>query len=91
MAKVKGTTHKTPTAPPLPAAAKWIWRSFVDLSAARQSAFSLQPISYSEIVAYQTVTGIRLVGWEVALIRELDSRFLAAVAKDQQNGPQNGR
>lgn len=43
------------------------------------------------MVAYQTLTGIRLMGWEIALVRELDSRFLAEMAKDHKPGQHNDR
>ncbi|SCM71489.1 hypothetical protein KL86PLE_100235 [uncultured Pleomorphomonas sp.] len=34
-------------------------------------------------MAYQTLTGLHLAGWEIALVRELDAQFLAAMASDQ--------
>ena len=74
--------------PPLPSGARHIWSAFVELSSARQSGFSVQPISYQEIAAYQLVTKNRLSGWDVDQIRVLDDAYLAAVAEAQKRkGP----
>lgn len=56
------------------------WEVFVDLSGARQAAFSLQPIQWSEIAAYQAVTDTRLTPFEIRMIRRLDDEYLRIVA-----------
>lgn len=58
-----------------------IWRWFSDLHFARApGGFAPAPISYSEIAAYQAVTGEIMERWEVRAIRQVDIAMLSAFA-----------
>lgn len=51
---------------------------------------TLQPITYSEIAAYQLVTRRRLTGWEVDQVRMLDDLYLKTVEEQEKKGhPRN--
>lgn len=78
----RGKKAKVDRPPPLPWVAQGAWVAFVDLSSARQIGFGMpQPVAYSEILAYQEATSIRLLPWEVDLIRRVDAEYMAASAE----------
>ena len=67
-----------------PAPAGRLWRVFLELTASRQSGYgSPQPITYAEILAYDTLMGGTLAPWEVSLIKSLDILYFEiGVKKD---------
>lgn len=48
----------------------------MDLSAGRGGGFGPAPISWMDIVAWQSLRRIRLSGWELDVIRALDGAYL---------------
>lgn len=86
IAKRRGKKVKREAPPPLPMQAERTWTAFVDLSGARQVGMTLQPITYSEIAAYQLVTRRRLTGWEVDQVRMLDDLYLKTVEEQEKKG-----
>lgn len=76
---VARNTGKRPAAldgPALPDAARHVWDWYCDLSAARQSGFSTNPISYHEMAAYFALRRERPAQWELIVLRRLDNLFL---------------
>lgn len=63
--------------PPLPPGADRAWRIFGELNATRASGTGgVGAITYAEMVAYETLTGVLLTPLDVALVREADAVFL---------------
>lgn len=63
--------------PRCPAGCEALWRAFRDLSASRaNSGFGPLRITFTEIDAFQRVTGLRLKPWEVEAIRRADRAFI---------------
>lgn len=66
-----------PKPPELPRHFAHVWNVFIELHAARgSSGFGPSPISFTEIAAYRSVTGIDLSPWEVKVIRALDNLYI---------------
>lgn len=63
--------------PPLPPDAVHAWRVFSELSGTRSSGMGgVGAITYSEMLAYQTLTDTSMTPLDVALVREADHAFL---------------
>jgi hypothetical protein len=63
---------------------RWLWNTFWDLSAGRQSGFGGPlRISYPDFAAYAALQHIDLEGWEIDSLREMDAAFLAEVQAQQ--------
>lgn len=72
--------------PPMPPVAVRAWQVFADLSGTRSGGMGgIAAISYTEMVAYQTMTGTRLTPLDVALVREADGAFLAIAMRRMQD------
>lgn len=55
------------------------WGMFTELNAARGgNGFGPNPISHAEIAAFAALHGVALAGWEVRVLRMLDSLYLHA-------------
>lgn len=65
-------------APPLPDGCEGVWRAFTDMRASCPNGFSLARIPYSEMDAYQRVSGVSLAPWEVRAVRAVDRVFIEA-------------
>lgn len=64
--------------PPLPPVAERAWGVFLDLNGTRGSSQGgLQPITYTELAHYQTLTGATLTPFECELVREADAVFVS--------------
>jgi hypothetical protein len=61
--------------PPLPLELEYIWNAFCRLSARRRSGFGIEPIAWSDLDAFMSLTGTRLAPWEIRLIEDLDDQF----------------
>ncbi|RKG68646.1 hypothetical protein D7V80_11650 [Corallococcus sp. CA054B] len=69
-------------APPLPEALAHVWGWFAELSNARGAgAFTLNPISFSDMESWVRLSGHRPTSSEVQLLRRLDEAFLVEVSK----------
>jgi hypothetical protein len=62
-----------------PVGFEFLWSVFKELSAARQSGFSPCPIAFRDIESWVNLTGYRLAGWEVDVIRQLDEVWMGVV------------
>lgn len=68
---------------PLPPAARPIWMTFCRLSARRSSGgFGPAPLGWTDLHAYQRMTGATLSPWEIEMIEMLDGMYLEAAAKN---------
>lgn len=63
----------------LPDELAYLWTFFSELHNARSSnGYSPNPIAYSEIAAWSTLTDRRLAVWEVLCLRRLDDLWMKA-------------
>ena len=74
--------------PPLPPVAVRAWEVFSQVSGTRSSGMGgIGAITYTELLAYQTLTGTTLTPLDVALVREADQAFLSfALARMKSAG-----
>jgi len=73
--------------PAFPAALGYLWQAYLRLARRRGSGASgANPIAFTEIEAFQRLTGQRLAPWEVALIEELDDMQRAEFARAREEG-----
>lgn len=80
-----GITPKDLEVPDCPQSMVSILNIFYELSSARQSGMSLNPIAWGDIMAYCSLTETRLEKWEIDTIRALDRIFLEVFApKDSE-------
>jgi hypothetical protein len=75
-------------APPLPQGLETLWLAFLDLHSCRGSTgWGPQRITFLDMDGWQRVTGGNLNPWEVGLIRQADSIWLADYApKPKESG-----
>lgn len=66
-----------------PRGVEHLWFAFLDLHGARASEFGAAAIAPSEVLAWQTLRGVRLTAWEVETLAAVD-RAVAAVMNEQQ-------
>lgn len=66
--------------PVLPEELAYLWLVWRELNAARSCGMAANPISWTEIEAYQRVTGEPLSAWEARVIRTVDNAYMAAQA-----------
>lgn len=70
---------KLANAPALPDGLEELWRKFLDLHSSRGSTMSgAARITFSDIDAYQRVTGTVIPPWQVNAIRRADDGYFAA-------------
>jgi hypothetical protein len=59
-----------------------LWNAFVELHEGRGSnGYGSNPISWQDLAAWQSISGVTLTAWEVSVIRALDAVAMAAAAK----------
>ena len=62
----------------IPSALIYLWNVFLELHSTRTSnGFGINRISYLEMKAWESLTGISLDPWELEVIVSLDNLFLA--------------
>lgn len=66
------------TQPPLPELAAHLWQTYHRIRRRRSAAMGIQPIDFTEILAFQRATGTSLSPWDVATIEALDDLYLVA-------------
>lgn len=78
---------------PIPTGTEYLWEWFNELQGARTSnGFGANPITYTEMAAWATLSGRDLEPFEVRLLKDLDLLYLSAVAeasasrKEQKRG-----
>ena len=65
--------------PPLPWCLVYLWNRFNRLSNRRGSnGFGPSLLSYTEIEAFQVLTGFRFTSWEIEMIEMLDLEFVVS-------------
>ena len=70
--------------PPFPLHDAYLFQVFQELNAARShNGFGYNPLTYTELYAYQAMTGTVLNAWQVKMLMRIDQIFLAASAKAQ--------
>lgn len=73
-------------APQLPEGCEELWRVFGELHACRTSnGWGPNRITYTDVDAFQRVSGITLKGWELDAIRRADRAYLAELASRQKD------
>lgn len=72
----------------MPTGAEYLWAHFIELHNTRGGGMGPAPISYSEIQAYVSMTGIYLEPWEIDCIKAMDRAFMK-VEGDKQKRQQN--
>ena len=78
--KQTGVMPKTLQQKPLRDHERWLWDTFWELSAGRQSSFDgPMRIAYAEMAAFVQLTGVDLDGWEVEAIRRMDIAFVSEI------------
>ena len=65
----------------MPPAGAYLWSWFLELHRARGGGFGPAPIGFTEIAAWSRLRGLVLTPWEVEVLRDLDSTWLAAQAE----------
>jgi len=69
----------------LPDSMIFVWRYFIDLNNSRSSnGFGLNPISYSEMLAYFELIDYKPQEWEIQAIKRLDHIALEQFRKEQE-------
>jgi hypothetical protein len=64
---------------------EYVWSAFISLHPARGQGFNGPlPLSYTEIAAWQQLTGSQLSTWEVGVIKKLDSVYIKVIG--ERNG-----
>jgi hypothetical protein len=58
--------------PDFPQAMSEIWEHYINLANSRQSGMGMNPISYLEIQAYESLMQVKLSVFEVKAIKKLD-------------------
>lgn len=67
--------------PDFPTEVMYIWEWFDELNQARQSnGFSLNPLSYAEIMSWNSLGKINISPWEVKALKLLDRAYIESKA-----------
>ena len=67
---------------------EYIWTWFMDLHETRGGGFGPGPVTWTELVNWSDLTGIRPTPWEARMIRLLDrayQQYSAEKAKEETN------
>lgn len=68
----------------VPAGASTLWLAFCELSSSRPAGgFSYAAIPPSEVLAWQSLHGVRLTGWEIDTLRAMDGAALRILNRQQ--------
>lgn len=72
----------------LPDSCKHVWEMFLELNQTRSSGFGISPITFTEIYSMSKLREIKLLQWEIDLIKRFDQLFLEheskKIAKDNK-------
>lgn len=66
--------------PELPVGLGALWGLFLELDAQRASGFAPEPLGYSQIAAWQRVTGVTLTPWEAGALLAMDNAAMHEMA-----------
>jgi len=76
---VHKTTGRMPPeldVPEIPEGFEYLMTVFYNLSSGRQIGMAPGPIAFEAIEAYNRLTGVGLVGWEVDAIKRIDAAWM---------------
>lgn len=83
MQKTLGRAPEGLAGPPFPSRYVHLWDAFLDLHSGRSySSSGANPISWSDILAWDTLTQTGLQEWEVRVIKTLDALWLRVMNED---------
>jgi len=69
--------------PPFPAGFAYLWEAYQDLSEGRTpGGMGPSRLTWTDVQAWQTVTGARLTGWEVQTIFAMDAALTTAMTAE---------
>lgn len=81
---VERSTRRRPVdldGPSCPLAAAHVWAWFLELSARRQgSGFGVNPVGWTDVAAWASLTGVRPTPWEMDLLGEAESAYMRMVS-----------
>jgi hypothetical protein len=87
VAKTLGRKPAALIGPPLPERADYLWQMFHDLHSGRSySSGGPNPLSWSDIKAWDDLMEVGLKDWEVRVIKALDSLWLRVNGEDEGDG-----
>lgn len=76
----------------MPESMYYQWKAFLDLHNARTSTgYSINPITYSDILAYSVLMKLDLEEWEIELIKALDNVAMNAYAEEAKKEHQKSK
>lgn len=85
--KVTGRAPSDLHGPPMPERLKHIWEMFLELHGGRSyNSGGPNPLSWSDLHAWASLTNTDLKPWEVHAIKALDSAWLRTVGEDSDDG-----
>ena len=71
--------------PEIPDGGELLWEWFWEMASGRgSSGFGPQPLSWQDMVAWASISGIELQPWQAVIIRSMDRAWLAAVAEQSK-------
>jgi hypothetical protein len=82
VAKSLGRTPKDLIGPEFPDRYGHLWAAFLDLHSGRSYGMGPNPISWPDILAWDTLTRSGLQEWEVRVIKALDALWLRMANED---------
>lgn len=87
VAKTLKRTPKDLIGPPLPDRYEHLWYAFLDLHGGRSyNGMGANPLSWTDILAWDTLTNAGLQEWEVRVIKALDALWLRMTNEGQDSG-----
>ncbi len=81
-----GRPPKDLVGPPFPDRYGHLWSAFLDLHSGRAYGMGPNPISWPDILAWDTLTRSGLQEWEVRVIKALDALWLRMTDEDASDG-----
>lgn len=73
--------------PPLPERVAYLWDAFLDIHAGRSYGMNgPNPLSWSDIAAWNELFSMGLKDWEVRVIKTLDLLWLRVMSEDETHG-----
>jgi hypothetical protein len=73
--------------PPFPEVLRNVWSKFLDVHRGRTyGTMGVNPLSYQDLLAWMTVSGEALSGWEIDVVLRLDRLWMKSVNDDSKEG-----
>jgi hypothetical protein len=72
--------------PEFPMAAMYLWRAYHRMRGRKGgNGFGVSPLEWSDIEAFNRMSGMRLLPWEVTMIEKMDDLWLRSMAETMRN------